>query len=116
MDVILVLNAGSSSIKFALFDRHVPGSAEAKGERFAADRRIGDTPRFKARTPDGRVAATMRPTWAPALRPSPHERAILTLLASSSGSIPRWRSWRSATVWCMAAPISPSPCRWTRRR
>jgi acetate kinase len=81
MDVILVLNAGSSSIKFALFDA-VVGDDVASGERLRGQiDGIGDTPRFKAKTPDGRVAGDDAADLGRASGGNAHERAIATLLA-----------------------------------
>jgi acetate kinase len=82
MDVILVLNAGSSSIKFALFDLVVSDAARASGERLRGQiDGIGDTPRFKAKTPDGQVVGDSAAELAAAAGSNPHEGAIAILLA-----------------------------------
>lgn len=78
MDAILVLNAGSSSIKFALFA--APAGA-GSGERLRGQiDGIGDAPRFKARTPDGTVVGEGVAELGTAAAGSPHARAIAMLL------------------------------------
>ena len=84
MDAILVLNAGSSSIKFALFDRADGSDAIGGGERLRGQiDGIGDAPHFQARTPDGAVVADEAVALdeaGGAGGENPHERAIATLL------------------------------------
>jgi len=80
MDVILVLNAGSSSIKFAVFE--VDPAAAGNGERLRGQiDGIGDRPRFRAKTPDGKVVGDETPDLGSAgAGDGPHERAIRKLL------------------------------------
>lgn len=81
MDVILVLNAGSSSIKFAVFAA-APSPAAGKGELLRGQiDGIGDQPRFRAKTPDGSVVGDEIPDLGSAAADdSPHERGIRSLL------------------------------------
>ncbi len=83
MDAILVLNAGSSSIKFAIFDQRAdddnPGGGNGERLRGQIDG-IGDEPHFKARTPDGEVVADESVALQEATSGNPHERALAVLL------------------------------------
>ena len=78
MDVILVLNAGSSSIKFALYDVEMADGGERLRGQIDG---IGDAPRFKAKTPDGTVVGDEAASLGASASGKPHERAIATLLA-----------------------------------
>jgi acetate kinase len=80
-DRILVLNAGSSSIKFSLFAAGDEPALEVRGE---VERLAGEgAPRFVARRPDGSVAAERR--W-PERTPLGHAGALEALLAFVRGS------------------------------
>jgi acetate kinase len=80
VDAILVLNAGSSSIKFAVYGSGAPGSGYREILRGQIDG-IGDQPRFRARTPDGRSVGDLVPDLGSAQQDeSPHERGTRILL------------------------------------
>ena len=81
MDAILVLNAGSSSIKFAIFDQRGDGTSSGSGERLRGQiDGIGDKPHFKAKTPDGKVVADEAVALHEVATGNPHERALAVLL------------------------------------
>ena len=80
MDAILVLNAGSSSIKFAIFDRESPGHTSGERLRGQIDG-IGDRPHFKAKTPDGGVVADEAVSLEAGKGDNPHEQALAVLIA-----------------------------------
>ena len=81
MDAILVLNAGSSSIKFAIFDQQGDGTSRGSGERLRGQiDGIGDKPHFKAKTPDGKVVADEAVSLDEVATSNPHERALAVLL------------------------------------
>jgi len=80
MDAVLVLNAGSSSIKFAIFAR--AADADHHGERLRGQiDGIGDRPHFEAKTPDGAVAADEAVGLDEGKGDNPHERALAVLLS-----------------------------------
>lgn len=80
MDAILVLNAGSSSIKFAIFTG--TADADGHGERLRGQiDGIGDRPHFKAKTPDGAVVADEAVGLEAGKGDNPHEQALAVLLA-----------------------------------
>jgi acetate kinase len=81
MDAILVLNAGSSSIKFAIFASLADDASRGSGERVRGQiDGIGDRPHFKAKTPDGAVVADEGVTLEAGASGNPHERALAVLL------------------------------------
>jgi acetate kinase len=81
VDAILVLNAGSSSIKFAIFEVSAGRRSWEGGERVRGQiDGIGDAPRFKAKTPDGSVVGDEAAELGGSETGKPHERAITTLL------------------------------------
>ncbi len=81
MDAILVLNAGSSSIKFAIFAASAGGRSQECGELLRGHiDGIGDAPHFRARTPDGRVIGDEAAELGTPETGKPHDRAIATLL------------------------------------
>jgi acetate kinase len=80
VDAILVLNAGSSSIKFAVYGSETRSSGYREILRGQIDG-IGDEPRFQAKTPDGKSVGDLVPDLASAQQDeSPHERGIRILL------------------------------------
>jgi len=82
MDAVLVLNAGSSSIKFAIFDRSVNADADDHGERLRGQiDGIGDRPHFEAKTPDGEVVADEAVSLEGGDGDNPHEQALGELLS-----------------------------------
>ena len=91
MDVILVLNAGSSSIKFAVFEA-APSLAAGNGELLRGQiDGIGDQTRFRAKTPDGTVVGDEMPDLGSAAADdSPHERGIRSLLDFIERFDARW--------------------------
>jgi acetate kinase len=81
MDAVLVLNAGSSSIKFAIFDQQGDGTSRDNGERLRGQiDGIGDKPHFKAETPAGKAVADEAVALHEVATGNPHERAIDVLL------------------------------------
>ena len=101
-DAILVLNAGSSSLKFSVF---VDGGARALAPR--PDRGLFTTPRFVAKDADGeRVGATPGPrarAWATRGRSSTWSPSCASTGAGTSCA--RW-----AIAWCTAGSITRGRC------
>lgn len=103
MEALLVINAGSSSLKFQIF-----GIATAGLERQVRAKLdgIATQPRLKATAADGtelinrRLDATAVPDLPEAL--SVARDWLATLRVSTSG--------RSATGWCMAVRITSGRC------
>ena len=83
MDGLLVINAGSSSIKFGLFDVGEPAEPRATGVRLSGKvEGIGERPRFFAKAPGGRLLADGDADLeAAATGGDPHEQALGILLA-----------------------------------
>lgn len=81
MDGLLVINAGSSSIKFGLFDAVAPADPRASGVRLHGKiEGIGTRPSHVVKAPDGRVIAKGEADLAAAGGAGPHEQAIRGLL------------------------------------
>jgi acetate kinase len=105
-DVILVLNAGSSSVKFSMFavDSGAPGLAlRYRG----AIEGLGSDPQFFVADADGRRVVDQAVAGR-SLSASDHE-AVLPVLGSPATPI-NCASWPSAIEWCMAASSSRRPC------
>ncbi len=101
-DVILVLNAGSSSIKFRAFDA---GPPDPELLFYGQVEGLYTTAHFSAKDANGARIAEHR--W----EPTPHSatRARPTTSASSCAATARTTAWwRSATASCTAACSSPA--------
>ena len=82
MSHVLTLNAGSSSIKFALFEAAEPPLLLASGQVEA----IGGAAKFKAKLADGTVAA--EEAFAPGEGPADHKAALALILAFTDDAFP----------------------------
>ena len=102
-DTILVINAGSSSIKFYLYD--IDGKEELAPRLGGQLEGIGTShPRLRVRDTPGQTLVER--DIAPATRPCPMARR-----SWAPGSAATWaaRRWPWAIAWCTAAPSCPEP-------
>ena len=102
-DTILVINAGSSSIKFYLYD--IDGKEELAPRLGGQLEGIGTShPRLRVRDAAGRRWSNA--TSPPATRPT----CPMARRSWAPGSAATWaaRRWPWAIAWCTAAPSCPS--------
>lgn len=99
-DVLLVLNAGSSSIKFALYEAHTEPTADhliCEGGIGS----LGHRPHFKVVNSDG---STRYDTYLP--EGSSHDDAMAVLIGWIETTFPEHRLSAVATAWSMAERCS----------
>ena len=104
-DTILVINAGSSSIKFYLYD--IDGKEELAPRLGGQLEGIGTThPRLRVRDAAGQtlVERDIAPSHAPDV---PNGQEVVGTWLSGH---PAARRWPWAIAWCTAAPSCPSRC------
>ena len=102
-DTILVINAGSSSIKFYLYD--IDGKEELAPRLGGQLEGIGTShPRLRVRDAAGQTLVER--DIAPATRPT----CPMARRSWAPGSAATWaaRRWPWAIAWCTAAPSCPS--------
>ena len=108
-DAILVLNAGSSSIKFALFPW--PPPARATPRYITARSRVSATPACRPTRHQGRRREAGGAIGARRPRSRMNRRSPLCSTGSARPPMSTWS--RPATGWCMAARYSPRRSRVT---